>query len=62
MDKALRVVLSSIASKTGLTVSQVIEETESGTISMRYESCKSCIMPRCDRCQVQYSKQRIDTQ
>ncbi|AUR95305.1 hypothetical protein NVP1205O_30 [Vibrio phage 1.205.O._10N.222.51.A7] len=57
MDKALRVVLSSIASKTGLTVSQVIEETESGTISRRYESCKSCIMPRCDRCQVMYSKQ-----
>lgn len=62
MDKALKAVLSSIANKTGLTVSQVIEETESGAISDRYASCKSCIMPRCDRCQVQYSKQQIKIQ
>lgn len=56
MDKALEVVLSSIAKKTGLTVGQVIEVTESGKIADRYEACKSCIMPRCDRCQVIYSK------
>lgn len=57
MDKALEVVLSSIAKKTGLTVGQVIEETQSGDIAARYEACKSCIMPRCNRCQVMYSKQ-----
>lgn len=54
MDIAHKIILSVIAGKVGLSVSQVEDEAVKGTLSDRVLICQGCRMQSCDRCQIAF--------
>jgi len=62
MINEVEVILNAISKKTGLNIDQVKQNISSGNMGLRYESCKNCVMPKCDRCQMSFNQKLINKQ
>lgn len=54
MDMTHKIILSVIAGKVGLSISQVEAEAAKGTLNDRVLMCQGCRMQSCDRCQIAF--------